>query len=130
MENNSKKPAPIINISDETQIDRPVSREMFPVEKIDWERLKRLIRGIDVSSSRWERAGWFMLPTTIAFFIATSTSSEYRMYFLIADISSLILTFILFFVALRFSKISRDSKKDLLEEMKQMEDKTVSKEQL
>lgn len=127
MGNNGKK---LITVSEETQIDRPANREMFPVEKIDWERLKRLIRNINFSSNRWENAGWFMLATTVALFVTTFTlPTNNKTPYLVAAIASLIITFILFFVSWIFSKTSQNSKSEVLEEMEQMEKKIVKREE-
>ena len=125
MEKNNKQ---FIRISEETQIDRPANREMFAVEKIDWERLKKLIGNIDTSSSKWENAGWVFLTITIGFVIAAFDKDQYKMHFFIAAFFSFVITCILFFVAWLFLKKSKKSEQEVLFEMGQMEPKVAREE--
>src|SRR3989344_1095306 len=101
-----------ITISEETQIERPASREMIPVEKCDWERIKRLINKIDTSSGRWENFGWFMSATSIAFLIACITQFSY--IFLVSLFFSVVITFIAFFIAIKLNKTAKMSKGEVL----------------
>ena len=118
-----------INISEETEIDRPANREMFLVEKIDWRRIKRLIKKIDASGNKFYNVGWFMSATTIVFLIEFSNlllvRDKYGMYFLIVFFFSLIVTLILFFVGQKIDKLSHGSKEEVLLEMEQVENKTI-----
>ncbi|TSA56394.1 hypothetical protein D4R42_03665 [bacterium] len=126
MENHDQS---IITISGDTNIEKPADRDMFPVEKIDWKRLRGLIKRINFKNNRWENAGWFMAAISIAFFIASFTlptgKDIYITYFFIASGFSLIITLILFFISWTFSKLNQNSKNEALNEMDQMETKTI-----
>jgi len=111
-----------INISEETQIDKPASREMIPVEKCDWERIKRLLSQIDADKNKWENAAWFMAATDIAFLISLLTTSL-KIEFSVALFFSLIITIILFVVSRQKKEEVTSSKEAILLEMKQVEEK-------
>lgn len=113
----------LITITDETQIERPASREMFPVEKTDWRRIKRLIKKIDISSNRWENFAWFMGAATIAFLVELLTQEDDK--WLIFFVFSLIITIIVSVVAYKFSKTKHDSKREVVLEMDEIEKKTA-----
>jgi len=113
-----------INFSDEAQINKPNRRNMFAVDRIDWERIKKMIRGIDVSSSVWEKAAWFTLSTTVSLgILILKVEEDIKNIIIISCIFSSIITLILFIASYILNKHKKNSKDDVIEEMVIMEKK-------
>ncbi|MDP3057739.1 MAG: hypothetical protein Q8N37_04485 [bacterium] len=120
-----------ITISEETQIDRPVSRKFFSMDYRDWFRLKKMISRISDgqnwwnSQNWWSNFAWFTSATSISSLYAYISTPEIdvnkKYFFYFCTIFSFITTIILFFVGRKFSQSNFASKKEILEEMNEIE---------
>lgn len=111
-----------INISEETQIDLPMTRQLMSIEKRDWNRIKKMTGQIDDAQNRWENCAWASISTAFAFFLTTFTmSGDIKTNFYILSASLFVIGVILLRVSISFSKRLSLSKSQVLEEMDEIE---------
>jgi hypothetical protein len=117
-QNNNQK----ITVSQETEFNAPATLPFHWVDKFDWERLKSIVKRIETKSGKWENFAWFMVATSIGFFIAAL--QENNNLFWTAFTFSVILTIIAFFSSKLLAKKDREAKNDALNEMETIEVKS------
>jgi hypothetical protein len=111
-----------ITISEETQINVPPPRDFIPIDKRDWRRIKKMIKGIDGPSHYWENAGWFSSSVIITSFISgIGFKGKPKIAFFTVSAASLIITIILFLCGNKLSEASTNSKAKVVEEMEDIE---------
>ncbi|MFZ2072296.1 MAG: hypothetical protein WA101_00330 [Minisyncoccia bacterium] len=113
-----------IKVTDESTIKIPNRSTIFGVERKDWVRIKSLVEDVSLRPSIWENAAWFFLATTISIFIAYFSFekiNQLKSLFLVAGISSVLITIILFIVNKNFLNVEKRDKRRIVSEMDKME---------
>ena len=125
-----------IEVAGSFEIDLPIKRGGFVVDRRDWSRIKRAVQKIDFKSNKWEMAAWNIFASFVTVFVSsvalhfTINSDAVKVCFWVATLILLIVTILLFIFSNQISKTRGSQKNEALKEMEEVEASIAVVEQM